>query len=273
MSGRLYVGTSGFAYPAWAPEFYPTGTRSGDLLRRYAERLPACELNNTFYRQPSPSAIDGWLAATPPTFRFTVKAQRGGSLRALLGDDPAASVAWLTAPLARFGDRLGAVLFRVPGEIEYDEARLCPLLAAWPSELPLSLEFQHPSWHREETFALLRVHGATLCTTELDPPATDPPASGPSPSEPPASLPPTIELTGTFAYLRLRRATYEPEELAAWAGRVAPILRRGTDVYVFLRHDATGQSATRALRLRALVTEAIERDPVASRPGTGSRPT
>ena len=261
MSGRLYVGTSGFAYPDWTPEFYPSGTRPSDLLRRYAERLPACELNNTFYRQPSVAAIDGWLAATPSTFRFAVKAQRGGSLRALFGDDPVASVAWLTEPLARFGDRLGAVLFRVPAEVEHDEDRLRALLAAWPMELPLSLEFRHPSWHREETFALLRAYGAVLCTTELDTSAGDP-----APPEAPA-----IGLTGSFAYLRLRRESYTPAELVGWADRIVPVLERGSDAYVFFRHDATGLAATRALTLSALVADRENAGDAAGQPGDQPR--
>ena len=41
MSGTLRVGTSGFAYPDWAPAFYPAGLRAEDLLRAYAERLSA----------------------------------------------------------------------------------------------------------------------------------------------------------------------------------------------------------------------------------------
>ena len=38
-AGRLRTGTSGFAYPAWSPRFYPAGLRSADLLRHYASRL------------------------------------------------------------------------------------------------------------------------------------------------------------------------------------------------------------------------------------------
>jgi len=36
----LYVGTSGFSYASWKPDFYPAGTKAGDFLRTYAERLP-----------------------------------------------------------------------------------------------------------------------------------------------------------------------------------------------------------------------------------------
>ena len=37
--GRLFVGTSGFAYPDWYPRFYPKGLRGDALLRHYATRL------------------------------------------------------------------------------------------------------------------------------------------------------------------------------------------------------------------------------------------
>ena len=56
------VGTSGFAYPDWTPRFYPPGTRPADRSSRtYAARLPAVELNATFRRRPTPSAIPGWV--------------------------------------------------------------------------------------------------------------------------------------------------------------------------------------------------------------------
>ena len=55
--GRLFVGTSGFAYPDWIPRFYPPGLKGDALLRHYASRLPAVELNNTFYQSPSASKV------------------------------------------------------------------------------------------------------------------------------------------------------------------------------------------------------------------------
>ena len=72
MTGRLLVGTSGFAYPGWSPRFYPAGLRGDQLLRHYASRLTACELNNTYYQQPTAAKVDAWLAATPGDFRFAV---------------------------------------------------------------------------------------------------------------------------------------------------------------------------------------------------------
>ncbi len=235
MTGRLRTGTSGFAYPAWSPRFYPPNSRGPDLLPHYGARLSTVELNNTFYRQPSPAAIDGWLAATPPDFRFAVKAQRGSSFRALQVD-PADSVEWLTGPLRRFGERLGTILFRVPDGVVRSDERLVGLLGAWPADLPLALEFQDPSWHVDEVFRAIEAVGAALVTTEHE---ADP-------------EPPPIRRSGPFLYLRLRRADYTPTELATWLDRLEPFLADGVDAYVYFRHDEVGRGAELALELAAL---------------------
>jgi uncharacterized protein YecE (DUF72 family) len=222
------------------PRFYPAGLASARFLRHYATRLAAVELNNTFYRSPSPTAIAGWLAATPPDFRFAIKAQRGGSFRALQVD-PATSVPWLTGPYRAFGERLGTVLFRVPDGAGRDDVRLAALLAAWPQDLPLTLEFQDASWHVDETFEALARAGAALCTTEL----------------PEDAEPPTIRRTGRFLYLRLRRHDYTSVELAAWAARLEPFLAAGDDAFVFFRHDEVGRGPELATELAAEVARLL----------------
>ena len=233
MAGRLYVGTSGFAYPDWAPRFYPAGLPAARLLEHYAGRLPAVELNNTYYASPKAPKVATWVAATGPDFRFAVKAQRGGSFRSLQVD-PATSVPWLTDPYRAFEDRLGTVLFRVPEGVRRDDEKLAALLAAWPSDIPLTMEFRDASWHVDETFAALARTGAALCATEL-------------PDDP---EPPTMRRTGPFLYLRLRRHDYDAAAIAEWASRVEPFLASGDDVYVFFRHDEVGRGAELALELR-----------------------
>lgn len=235
MPGRLYAGTSGFAYPDWAPRFYPSGLRGDALLPHYASQLPAVELNNTFYQQPSATKVATWLAATPATFRFSVKAQRGGSWRGFA--EPTPGLPWLTDPYRAFGERLGTVLFRVPDGSRRDDERLVRFLEAWPSDLPLTIEFQDASWHVDETFTALAAAGAALCTTEL----------------PEDDVPPTIRRTGPFLYLRLRRHDYDASELEAWAARIEPFLADGLDAFVFFRHDPVGRGPELALALRETV--------------------
>jgi len=239
--GRLLVGTSGFAYPAWAPRFYPSGVKGDALLPYYAGRLPAVELNNTFYARPTAAKIAAWVAATPPAFRFVVKAQRGAAMRALTAT-PEDSARWLTEGLDGFGERLGAVLFRVPHNIHRkpeagSDPALRRLLAAWPASIPLVAEFQHASWHVDETYTALREAGPSLCATDL----------------PEDEEAPTIRMTGRLVYLRLRRHDYDTGELRVWADRIAPFLEAGHDAYVFFRHDETGRGPELAAELIAAV--------------------
>ena len=87
--GRLFAGTSGFAYPAWTPALLSDrACAPADSSPTTPARLPAVELNNTYYQSPSADKVAAWLAATPPTSGSSVKAQRGGSFRSL-GVDPA----------------------------------------------------------------------------------------------------------------------------------------------------------------------------------------
>ncbi len=231
MTGRLYVGTSGFAYPAWAPRFYAPGLRAADLLPAYSAQLPAVEINNTFYRQPRPELVASWLAATPESFRFVVKAQRGGTMRSF--GDPAAGLAWLTDPYRAFGERLGAVLFRIPDNVRRDDERLRRFLAAWPADLPLIVEARDPSRQADQTVKALAEHGATLCITEA---AEDP-------------SPPTIRRTAPRLYLRLRRHDYTADDLRDWWARLEPFVSAGDDAFVFFRHDEVGRGGELALEL------------------------
>jgi uncharacterized protein YecE (DUF72 family) len=246
VAGVLRTGTSGFAYPAWAPAFYPAGARGEALLPAYAARLAAVELSGTYYRQVTGAQALIWASRVPASFRFTVKLLRTGSLRAYAGD-PAATLPWLTAPLAAFGDRLGAALLRIQAGQARDDARLDRLLAAWPAGVPLAIEAQDPSWQADETHDRVRAAGATLVVTDTDE-APDPP----------------LTVTGPLLYLRLRRTMYGTADLDAWAARLEPFLADGRDAYVFFRHDEHGATPGYAMALAArlaryLPTEAAGR--------------
>ena len=101
-------------------------------------------------------------------------------------------------------------------------------------------EFQHASWHVDETFEPLRAAGAVLCTTDLDD----------------LDEPPPIRRTGPFLYLRLRRTAHTDADLDAWADRLAPFLDDGLDAYVVLRHDEAGTNALEAERFGQRVERA-----------------
>ena len=62
--------------PGVEGHFYPADLPASKMLPYYASRFRTVEINYTFYRMPTAKAVDGWLAATPDTFRFTLKAPK-----------------------------------------------------------------------------------------------------------------------------------------------------------------------------------------------------
>jgi uncharacterized protein YecE (DUF72 family) len=226
--GRLYAGTSGFAYPGWVGRFYEPGRASRRLLVAYAGRLPAVELHNTFYRRPDSETVQRWREMVPPGFRFCPKAQRGAAWRAWTADADAA-MTWLASSLGGFGDRLGVVLLSAANRQQRDDDALARLLAARPADLPLALELPHPSWAADEVHALLARHEVALVATDRD--------------DRPDGKEPDLRRIGPCLYLRLRRPHYAEADMARWAARLEPFLADGLDAYVFVRHDADGGAA------------------------------
>ena len=109
----LYVGTSGYSYKEWKGSFYPEKLPAKDMLPFYSSRLPAVELNNTFYRLPQKSMVENWKEQVPAHFRFAIKAsQRITHFKRL--KEVADETKYLLETVSVLEDRLGVVLFHSP---------------------------------------------------------------------------------------------------------------------------------------------------------------
>src|SRR6478735_1354367 len=73
---NLRAGASGFSFKEWKGPFYPPDCKPDAMLAYYAQRLPTVEINNTFYRMPRSSMLEGWSTQVPADFRFAIKASR-----------------------------------------------------------------------------------------------------------------------------------------------------------------------------------------------------
>jgi hypothetical protein len=138
---RAYVGASGFSYPEWRGSFYPADAKPPDFLGHYASRLSAVELNNTFYRLPAEEQFERWAAATPASFRFSIKAPRSISHFGRLDQ-----LGTLAERLAVLGERLGPLLVRAHDERPRDDGFIQLLLESLDPELLVALDLRHPSW-------------------------------------------------------------------------------------------------------------------------------
>ena len=104
---QLHVGTSGVSYKEWKGAFYPEDLPAGDMLRFYGERLGAVEINNTFYRLPKPSVLEGWREQVSDTFRFSIKASRKITHFKRLKPEASDEALYLVETVRSLGPRLG----------------------------------------------------------------------------------------------------------------------------------------------------------------------
>ena len=74
--GTIRIGCSGWVYDHWRGRVYPDGLPQRRWLEHYATLFDTVEINNTFYRLPNVSAVQGWVEHSPPGFLFAVKASR-----------------------------------------------------------------------------------------------------------------------------------------------------------------------------------------------------
>jgi uncharacterized protein YecE (DUF72 family) len=227
----LLAGTSGWSYDAWKGPFYPEESKSRDWLTFYAARLPAVEVNNTFYRMPKAAVLEGWAAQVPDGFRFALKASQRITHHKRLRD-AADETAYFLATAGVLGARLGALLFQLPPNLKCDLERLDAFLELLPDGTRAAFEFRHPSWSDAAVHERLRARGFAWVVADVD----DEPS-------------PALVTTAPWSYLRLRRSGYPPEELAAWLERL-----RGAalaEAYVFFKHEDEGAAPRLAGELLA----------------------
>ena len=236
---RWYAGTSGYSYKEWKGVFYPESLPNEQMLEYYAERLPAVEINNTFYRMPRTSVLEKWAQAVPEHFRFVIKASRRITHHHRLkeAEEP---TGYLLDRLAALDGKLGAVLFQLPPNLVCDTDRLAAFLDILPDDVPAAFEFRHPSWFCDEARTLLAERNAALCVAEDDT------------SERPEQI-----ATAPWLYLRLRRPEYTDGALEDW-------IRRGAsagveDGFVFFKHEDEGAGPELASRFLALASGSRER--------------
>ncbi len=218
---------------------YPPGLPQREWLRHYQQLFDTVELNSTFYRLPTPEAVEGWAAAAPPGFLFAFKLGAFGSHRKKLRDPES----WLPLHLdraRRLGDHLGPTLVQLPPRWKRNSQRLDEFLAQMPPSMRCAVEVRDPSWLHDDVFDVLRRRSAALCLHDL------------LPSHP-------FELTTNWTYLRFHgpdaitnpyHGAYGAIGLEPWIERLQPVIDAGHDIYAYFNNDWHGRAVDDAMLLR-----------------------
>jgi uncharacterized protein YecE (DUF72 family) len=220
---EVRIGCSGWAYRDWTGPFYPPGTRDRDRLAFYASRFDTTEINASFYRLPTETAVAGWAERAPDGFLFAWKVSRFITHNKKL-KDCADSVALVFGRMRPLGDKRGPSLIQLPPQLRRNDERLADFLGLLPKGRH-TVEFRHPSWYDPAVFRILSDFDAALCISDHH------------------SAPAPWERTASWLYIRGHGpggryvGRYPTAELASWSERIVAWRDEGRDVYAYFDND------------------------------------
>jgi len=229
---QLFTGTSGWAYPGWKPDFYPPKLPQTRFLQHYSTQLNAVEVNFTFRQLLKETTAQKWLAETPSSFRFSVKAHQVIThiKRLKKTEDFLPRFLATIAPMAQ-AHRLGPLLFQLPPNLKVDAVLLEEFLQTLPRGCASAFEFRHDSWFTDQVFDLLKSRNLALCIAETEDRVT-----------------PDV-VTAPFCYYRYRKPSYTAAERQAMLARIREHLAAGRDVFAYFKHEDTPEGAKYAVEL------------------------
>ena len=241
MSGKTYIGTSGWNYQHWKPRFYediPTKR----WLSYCASQFNSIEVNSTFYRLQSEKTFQRWYQDTPDNFRFAIKANRylTHTKRLRNAED---SIALEQQHAQALGDKLAVVLWQLPGNFSMNLNRLSQFINALNSwnTVRHTIEFRHNSWFDNTVAELLTQHNIAVCQSDA------------------SDWPLWQCVTADFVYVRLHgkpqtyASNYSVAKLEKWASQAKLWLKQNRDVFIYFDNDAEAKAPFNALSLQKLL--------------------
>lgn len=229
----FHVGTSGFSYDEWIGTFYPEDLPKKRMLEHYASQFGTVEINNTFYRLPSPKLLGDWKERVPEGFQFCLKmAQKVTHFGRLKVESVEEAVRYFFETKKVLGTSAGPTLIQLPPNMKKDSARLRDFFALIPNGERFVMEFGSSTWLEDDVLDLLRAREASLCIVDDDKHTQD------------------LLKTAPFGYFRLRRVEYTDKALADWKKRIVEAGYR--EAHIFFKHEDEGTGPKLAKRFLAL---------------------
>ena len=237
MPSKTYVGTAGWSIPRAEQSRFPPGESH---LNRYAQVLPAVEINSTFHRPHRAATFERWAASVPRAFRFSIKIPRAITHdRRLAGS--AALVRDFLAAIAPLGARAGCLLVQLPPSLAFDPRNAGAFFRVLRKRFDrgIAIEPRHASWFESNADRLL--NGFEVARVAADPPRAE---SGGEPGG-----------WRGLAYFRLHGSprtyysTYEDDVLDTLAGKLRDLRRRRIPTWCVFDNTTLGAATNNALSM------------------------
>jgi len=251
----IFVGTSGYSYPAWRGSFYPWEMKRGDMLPYYARRFPAVELNFTYYGIPHPSVFERMVERTPEGFSFAVKLN--SAITHEKNTEAIVEFSDSIAPLRKSG-RMCALLGQFPHGFSRSRRNMeyLRLLRKMLPDDEIVVEFRNDTWERKGVLNFLMDEALGYCC--VDEPKI------------PGLLRPSAVATTPMGYIRFhsRNGTkwyeggkerynylFSKKELGEWVPRVKALVDDVEKIYIFFNNCHAGHAAVNATELQEMFRE------------------
>ncbi len=253
--GPIRVGTSGYSFADWVGPFYPSKTRSSDMLSYYQRFFNTVEINATYYRIPSPATMERMAERTPADFQFMVKTP-GALTHKRDRDNESVDLFMRAIEPLRVAGKFSGALAQFPYSFKFSEEAQTYL--QWVqgnlAESPLFIEFRHDSWDNPVLEPMLTELGVGFCS--VDEPAL------------PGLYPPKGLLVGDVAYLRFHGRNekdwwnggdkrydylYKKSELEQWTTFVNDLATQARQTYIFFNNCHSGHAVMNARMMEELL--------------------
>ncbi|MCX6149525.1 MAG: DUF72 domain-containing protein [Ignavibacteriales bacterium] len=272
---KLYIGTAGWSYKDWVPNFYPNAqSKVFDWLQFYSKYFNVVEVNASYYAYLNPKIVNGWVekVADAEDFLFTFKLHQDFTHKRKFDEQNIKSVQ-INLDILKKSERLGGLLVQFPYSFAFNNAAAEHIrnLKEIFQNHNLFVEVRHSSWNTKTAYDLFHEMNLTFCTI-------DQPQIG-------RSVPFEPTVTNDKAYIRFhgrnkeewkksisnfgKEQTYEqqserykylylPGELVEIDRKLKEIYDKVKEIYVIMNNHPTGYAVANAFELLHLLKERIK---------------
>ncbi|AFH49725.1 Hypothetical protein IALB_2020 [Ignavibacterium album JCM 16511] len=170
MSVKYYIGTAGWSYKDWVPNFYPKNQSGGfDWLQFYSHYFNCVEVNSTYYTYISPKIVEGWIkkVENADEFIFHIKLHQDFTHKRKFDEQNIKAVRY-NLDLLKKSERLGGLLVQFPYSFSFDGASVQQIQKIKDifSDISCFVEVRHSSWRNKRALEFFGQNDLTLCTID-----------------------------------------------------------------------------------------------------------
>lgn len=161
---KLYIGTAGWSYKDWVPNFYPCGeSKELSWLEYYSRFFNVVEVNSSYYTYLNANVVKSWLKKVEDAqeFLFTFKLHQDFTHKRYYGDEQVSAIRY-NLDMLKEAERLGGILIQFPYSFDCCEPNI-----EYVGELIRNfdgydkfVEVRHASWNNK------RAKSITFCTID-----------------------------------------------------------------------------------------------------------